>query len=235
MTEPAADYDRLWDEVYGDLQSCGPTHRHMHRLMRGLLRSVEYRSVLDVGVGFGHNLPLLTAGRRIEHLAGIDVSARAIEHVRSRFHGDFQQLDIATDRLAQSYDLVCCALILEHIAEDEAALRNMRELTSRCLLVVTIGGDYKRYEPWERQMGHIRNYARGELEHKLETAGFDVLRTVYWGFPFYSPLARTLQNRMTATSEMPLGARAIARILYAVYFLNSSRRGDLVLALARPR
>jgi len=235
MSDAAVDYDRVWEEVYGDLQDLGPTHRHMHRLMRRLLRRLDYSSALDVGVGFGHNLPLLTERRQIERLAGVDVSERAIEHVRRRFEGDFRQLDVATGSLAETYDLVCCALVLEHIVDDAAALGNMRRMTSGFLLAVTIAGDFKRYEPWERQMGHVRNYARGELERKLVSAGFEVVRTVYWGFPFYSPVSRTLQNRMTATSELPASARAIARLLYAVYFLNSSRRGDLVLALARPR
>jgi SAM-dependent methyltransferase len=231
----AVDYDRVWDEVYGDLQDLGPAHRHMHRLMRGLLRPLQYHSVLDVGVGFGHNLPLLTDGRRIERLAGIDVSERAIERVSSRFAGEFRRFDVAAGHLADTYELVCCALVLEHIADDHAALKNMRRMTSRYLLVVTIAGDYERYEPWERQVGHVRNYARGELERRLVSASFQVLRTVYWGFPFYSPVSRTLQNRMRVTSELSASARAIARVLYAVYFLNSRRRGDLVLALARPR
>jgi 2-polyprenyl-3-methyl-5-hydroxy-6-metoxy-1,4-benzoquinol methylase len=235
MADKTADYDRVWEEVYGDLQDIGPTHRHMHRIMRRLLHPLQYASVLDVGVGFGHNLPVLTAGRRIERLAGVDISERAIEHVGARYGGEFRRLDIEADHLGGRYDLVCCALVMEHVADDESALRNMRAMTSGYLLIVTIGGDFERYGPWERQMGHVRNYARGELERKLNAAGFEVLRTVYWGFPFYSPVSRMLQNRMTATSELPASARAIARLLYAIYFLNSSRRGDLVVALARPR
>lgn len=234
MAEVPVDYDQMWEEVYGDLQDLGPTHRHMHRLMRRLLRTIEYRSVLEVGVGFGHNLPVLTAERRLERLAGIDISGRSIGHVRQRFEGEFSQLDITAQALPQIYDLVCCALVLEHVIDDEAALRNMRSMASGYLLITTIAGDYERYAPWERQMGHVRNYAPGELERKLELAGFEVLRSVYWGFPFYSPISRILQNRMSASSELSPSARAIARILFAVYFLNSSRRGDLVLALARP-
>ena len=229
------DYDRVWEEVYGDLQDLGPTHAHMHRLMRRLLAPVEYASVLDVGVGFGHNLPVLTAGRPIERLAGIDLSSRAIKHVRDRWEGEFRQVDITTGGLAESYDLVCCALVLEHLRDDEAALHHMRRMTSGYLVVTTIAGNFERYLPWERQMGHVRNYQHGELERKLDSAGFEVLQVVYWGFPFYSPLSRILQNRMTATSRLPRSARAVARILYAVYFLNSRSRGDLVVALARPR
>jgi len=228
-------YDRMWDEVYGDLQDLGPTHQHLRRIMRRLLCSLEYRSALDVGVGFGHHLPLLTEGRRLERLAGVDVSQRALDHVERRWEGTFKQLDIAADRLPETFELVCCALVLEHVADDAAALANLRAMTSRFLLVATIAGRYERYLRWEAQMGHVRNYRRGELEAKLQRAGFEVLQAVHWGFPFYSPIARTLQNRMKASHEMSTASRLVARLLYAVFFFNSSRRGDLLVVLARPR
>jgi hypothetical protein len=121
------------------------------------------------------------------------------------------------------------------VTDDQAALANMRAMTSKYLLVATIGGHYERYRAWEEQVGHVRNYAPGELQRKLRAAGFEILETVSWGFPLYSPLARTLQNRMTLSSELSPSSRVIARILYPLFFLNSSRRGDLLLALARPR
>jgi SAM-dependent methyltransferase len=228
------DYDRIWEEVYGDLQDVGPTHRHMIRVMGRLLASLRYTSVLDVGVGFGHNLPVLSHGQRIERLAGVDVSERALDHVRQRWTGDFRRLDITAGHLDERYELVCCALVLEHLVDDLAALRNLRAMTSAHLLLTTIGGPYERYRPWEEQVGHVRNYGAGELESKLGAAGFTPVQVVRWGFPFFSPVARTLQNRMTLTHELSPSSRAIARILYGVFFLNSSRRGDLIVALARP-
>jgi SAM-dependent methyltransferase len=229
------DYDRIWDEVYGDMQDLGPTHRHMVRLMGGLLRRLEYGDVVDVGVGFGHNLPVLTRGRQLQRIAGVDISARAVEHVRSRWSGDFHELDITRERLPGRFDLVCCALLLEHLQDDVGALRNMRMMTARHLLVVTIGGEWARYRPWEQQVGHVRNYGPGELEAKLQASGFTLQRMIRWGFPLYSPVVRTLQNRMTLSSELSLPSRSLAHLLYAAFFLNSSRRGDLLIALAAPR
>jgi hypothetical protein len=75
---------------------------------------------------------------------------------------------------------------------------------------------------------------RGELEDKLRGASFEVERTIYWGFPFYSPLARTLQNRMTSTASYGLARRALAHAMYELFRLNSSRRGALLIVLARP-
>lgn len=232
-TPAAPDYDRVWEEVYGDLQDFGPTHRHMIRMMGRMLAPLQYASVLDVGVGFGHNLPVLTGGRRIDKLAGIDISERALEHVRGEWQGDFRRADITSERLPERYELVCCALVLEHLLDDVAALSNLRAMSDRYLLITTIGGKYERYRPWEEQVGHVRNYGPGELEQKLGQAGFSVLAFTRWGFPFYSPLARTLQNRMTATHDLSPGSRLAARILYPVFFLNSSRRGDLLVVLAQ--
>ncbi|MBV9837521.1 MAG: class I SAM-dependent methyltransferase [Solirubrobacterales bacterium] len=231
----ASGYDRLWEDVYGDLQEVGPAHRHLARLLARMLGELEYASVLEVGVGFGHNLPVLTARRRISRLAGVDASELAVRHVAARWVGEFELLNIATERLDQAFDLVCCALVLEHVPDDRAALANMRAMCSKYLLIATIGGRFERYRPWEEQVGHVRNYAPGELQAKLTDAGFELLQTVCWGFPFYSPLARTLQNRIAASHELSAGARLLARLLYAIYFLNSSRRGDLLLVLAAPR
>jgi SAM-dependent methyltransferase len=234
MPEVASDYDRMWDEVYGDLQDLGPTHRHLDRIVRRILAPLEYRSVLDVGVGFGHNLAALTEGREQTRVAGVDISQRAIEHVRARWRGEFHRLDITEESLPERFDLVFSALVLEHLIDDEAALANMRKMTARHVLVATIGGDYERDRPWEEQVGHVRNYGPGELEAKLSAAGFTPVVSVAWGFPLYSPVARRLQNRMRLTHELSRFSRLSARIMYRLFFLNSSRRGDLLLALARP-
>lgn len=229
------DYDQVWEEVYGDLQDLGPTHLHMRRIMSRMLAPLQYSSVLDVGVGFGHNLPLLTQGRQITRIAGIDISERAVSEVRRHWQGEFTQLDITEGSLPDTFDLVCCSLVLEHVSDDAATLANLRRMTSKFLLLTTIGGRLERYLPWERQMGHVRNYAPGELEAKLESAGLEVIDFRRWGFPFYSPLLRLVLNRATASKEMSSGSRLAGKLLYWLFFLNSSRRGDVLIVLARPQ
>ena len=44
----------------------------------------------------------------------------------------------------------------------------------------------------EAGIGHVRNYSRIELARKLELAGLEVLWVHGWGFPFYSPVYRSL-------------------------------------------
>jgi SAM-dependent methyltransferase len=234
MTSRTPDYDELWHSAYGDMQERGPVHRHMRRLLRGLLAEVDYRSAIEIGCGAGHNFELLEDGRPELRLAGIDVSQAALESARGRHPSvELHQLDIQQRPADGRWDLALCALVLEHLPDDEAALRNIRAMTSGHLVLATIGGELDRYRHWEEAVGHVRNYRPGELEAKLTRAGFTVERLVQWGFPLWSPLARLLQGQMTPRARFGLGARAAAAIAGAAFHLNSSRRGDLLLVHAR--
>jgi SAM-dependent methyltransferase len=235
MTGPAPvvpNYDDVWNAAYGEMQDRGPVHLHMRRMLGRLLGRLDYESVLDVGCGAGHNLPVVCAGRSLRRVTGVDISEEALGRARDRSPAEFQRLDIEAGALPGTWDLVFSSLVLEHVPDDRAALRHMRAMCGRHLVVTTIAGDFERYRPWEEQMGHVRNYARGELEEKLGEAGFRVRETIYWGRPFYTPLARTLQNRMTSEPEFTPATRAIAWTMHKLYYLNSARRGDLLIARA---
>jgi trans-aconitate methyltransferase len=229
---PVTDYDVMWREVYGEIQDRGPVHRHMRRLLRRLLAELDYRSALDVGCGAGHNLPLLTEERRLERLVGVDLVEEPLSRARRRADGEFRRLDVESEALDERFELVFTSLLLEHLPDDVAALRNLRAMAERHLVATTIAGDFERYRRFDEQVGHVRNYRRGELEDKLADAGFRVRRAVYWGFPFYSPLVRTVQNRTRPSALQGPAARAAAAALYGLYFLNSVRRGDLLIVHA---
>lgn len=236
MTDGAQhDYDEIWSEVYGDIQEHGPVHRHLQRLVKREIEPLAYTSVLEVGCGPGHNLPMLTHGRHIERIGGMDISEVALSTARDRFDGTFILGDIQHTPLEGQWDLVFCSLVMEHLPDDLAALRHMRPAVGNHLLLTTIAGDFERYRSWEDRMGHVRNYARGELEEKLEATGFRVIRSTYWGWPFYTPLVRTVQNRSAVgTGEFNAATRLIASATWLLYHLNSHRRGDVLVTLAEP-
>ena len=84
----------------------------------------------------------------------------------------------------------------------------------------------------ERAIGHFRNYSDVELRAKAEAAGLRVVDIFGWGFPFYSPLYRTV------IEWLPRGPPkgnfdVIANFLYWLYAFNIPRRGDVVIMLVR--
>lgn len=228
-----SDYDVIWRDVYGDMQDYGPTHRHMRRIVESIVRDIDYETILDVGCGAGHNFDQLMKDKQISRLTGADISQDALNVAQSRFNGDFHKLDITRDKLDGQWDLVFTSLLLEHVEDDISALKNMRAMTGKYLLLTTIAGNFERYRKWDEQMGHVRNYQAGELEQKLAQCGYTVERSIYWGFPFFTPIARTLQNYRTSRSSFSRMARLQAEIMYYLYFLNSWKRGDLLIILAR--
>ena len=128
--------------------------------------------------------------------------------------------------------MVFCSDVLEHIPEDEAVIKNLYAMTKKYCLVATMQG---RMRDFEKTIGHVRNYKYGELAEKMKAAGFKNLRIVEWGWPLYSPLYRNLHNSggIHKLSEGKMGfiKRLASVILYYIFFLNSSRRGDIIYIL----
>jgi SAM-dependent methyltransferase len=227
-------YEHLWTEAWGDLQRYGPASRHQRRVTARMLDAAPFGSVLDVGCGDGTNLAFLAHRYRPAVMAGLDVSsaavARATERVpRAAFHvGDAS----AAAQLGR-FDLVTCIDVLEHVDDDERLLNALSAASARYVFCVTVQGRMRR---GEREIGHVRNYRIGELQEKVAGAGLRVREAVEWGFPFYSPVFRSLVAG-SASESLSYGRYGVARrllceALYRVFLLNSWRRGDRIFLLA---
>ncbi len=232
--EPTAFYDELWQTTWGDMQSVGPVHRHTQDDVLKVVSSVDVASILDVGCGSGENLARLARAGSYS-LAGTDISSGGLELARGRVGSavPLHELDIEHARLTEKFDLVMSVQVVEHLIDDVAAIRNMAAMTRRYVYTSTISGRMRRSE---RAIGHVRNYSALELTRKHELAGLEVLWIRGWGFPFYSPLYRTLAEFLPGgppTGQVSGLGRAVANGLYHLYRLNVQGRGDVISLLAR--
>jgi SAM-dependent methyltransferase len=236
MMIKAPDYDAGWTTDWDDMKRYGPFARHVRRLIMSLMRTVEFEAVLDVSCGQGSLLLDIAATFPKAKLFGTEISTAALEMVKTRVpHGQFRRLDLEKDLLDRRFDFVVCSEVLEHIHDDTSAIRHLRAMTNKYLIVSSPQGRMRSLEP--AAYGHVRNYARGELVAKLTQAGLHVLKVIEWGFPLYSPLYRDLMNLIGGrgtTGQYGAGQKLAAQIIYLLFKLNSSKRGDELVVLAEP-
>jgi 2-polyprenyl-3-methyl-5-hydroxy-6-metoxy-1,4-benzoquinol methylase len=226
-------YDLLWRGYWGDMQRLGPVHRHIRDDLVRQAGALDVHSILDVGCGSGENLAALAAVGRYE-LAGVDISSEGIELARKSVPsaGMLSVLNVEQHALPERYDLVVSIQVVEHIVDDMAAIRNIAKMARRYVFISTLAG---RMRASEVLTGHVRNYSPVELRRKLEVAGLRVIDVHGWGFPFYSPIYRSLIELLPGGPPAgPAGSasRLVARALYQLYRLNWPGRGDVLSALA---
>lgn len=132
--------------------------RFLHRVSE--LAAVERpRRVLEVGCGEGIVLATLAARLPGTRLDGLEIDETALEEARNRCPGATL---VRGDACAvpfddQSFDLVVCLEVLEHLPEPARALRELRRVTrAGCLLSVP-------YEPYFR----LGNLLRGKNVARL--------------------------------------------------------------------
>lgn len=232
------DYEGIWKGVWGDMQKYGPVHRHHRRLfslMFNKLPKNEISTIADIGCGEGSNLYFLKTQFPNAKLFGFDVSNSALEAAKANVDADFAILDIQKEIPTETFNLVFCSDVVEHLENDVAAIENMKRITNGYALIATVQGRMRKNES---SIGHVRNYAYGELKRKIESAGYEVIQIIEWGYPLYSPLFRDIISLFPSTEQYSYGAyntvkKLISHFLYILFLLNRSDKGDVIFVLAK--
>ncbi|MFL2770839.1 MAG: class I SAM-dependent methyltransferase [Rhodospirillaceae bacterium] len=238
MMEPALDapaYDDLWAAGWDDTRLYGPMARHSRRIVKVLCADLSPCSILDVGCGEGSMLKTLMSIHTGAKCTGVEISEKAIHLAKHALpRASFRYCDITIESLDETFDLVVSADVVEHIEEDTKAIKNMVAMTQPGgrIIISTLQGRMRKFE---KQVGHVRNYAPGELEEKLKAAGVSIEQVITWGWPFYSPLYRNLLdilgNRGTIGNFGPI-RKLICHLLYVLFLFNRSTKGDYLFVRA---
>jgi SAM-dependent methyltransferase len=140
--------------------------------------------IADVGCSTGYLLEDLRRAYPSATLVGLDLVAAGL-HKAHRLVPSASLLlaDVTALPFADaSVDAIVSANVLEHVPDDEAALRELRRVLrpgARAALIVPAGPGL--YDYYDKLLGHERRYSRGELAGKARDAGFDVVRDAYIG------------------------------------------------------
>lgn len=141
---------------------------------------------LDIGSGNGVFLNyLIDLGFRGE---AIDISREAISFARKQIkYGDSVKIklqDLFDYKPARKYDLVFCFETLEHIEDDNKAMKKIYSfLKPGGHLICSVPAHRKEWSRLDELKGHFRRYEREELREKIINAGFKVEYIYSYGFP----------------------------------------------------
>ena len=192
--------------------------RRYNTFLWELIRPYVGRCVLEVGAGTGVMTQYLATRER---LVATDVDPQYVDLLRRTFAGqpnvEVHPLDLARagdDGFAPgSFDTVVCANVLEHVADDRAALRALRELLRPGGRVVLIIPALRAlYGTIDRAIGHYRRYSRREVEERLREAGLAVEHVSYFnllGVPGWYLNARVLRRRTVPGLQARLHDRLV--------------------------
>ena len=175
--------DDLYDERYGHaiLHSLSATHR-FNRWMADAIRPWVGERVLEIGAGLG-NLTRQFLPR--DAYTASDIDTLHLHYLAARFAGHarvaVRRLDAACaadfQGLKNALDTIICLNVLEHIADDGAALTNFfAALTPGGRALILVPHHPRLAGSLDEVLGHVRRYTRQELTDKLSAAGFQVER-----------------------------------------------------------
>ena len=173
--------DDLYEEKYGHavLHSLSGARRLNRWMARRIMPHVG-QNVLEIGAGLG-NLTRQLQPRDSYVATDIDpLCLESLENAFSRRPGmQVAPLDVARPEdfapFAGKIDTVVCLNVLEHVPDDQAGLRNIRDaLAPGGRAVVLVPWGRRLFGSLDRAVGHVRRYSRGELRRKIEAAGLEV-------------------------------------------------------------
>ncbi len=167
------------DPLHATLRRMAVLDRYNAFLFETVSPAIGQR-VLEVGSGTGTMTHYLRGRDRV---FATDVDPQYVHLLERRFE-HASNVEVATLDLGetvpevvarQRYDTILCLNVLEHVADDRAAVRRLAELLEPGgRLIVLVPAHRGLFGEMDRAVGHHRRYSRGELARVLAEAGLAV-------------------------------------------------------------
>jgi SAM-dependent methyltransferase len=105
--------------------------------------------------------------------------------------GDLEHLELEHE----TFDAAVCGEVLEHLADDAAAMRSIvAALKPGGVGVLSVPARPDRYSWLDRWAGHYRRYDEGSIRALVVDAGLTIEQLILWGFPFMALYERFVQR-----------------------------------------
>lgn len=144
--------------------------KQFYRRIANMLTDKKIDSIADMGCGEGFGLKNMAIKKIGKEYLGLDVSKKALRLAKEMnpefkyVHGDIYKTPFEDNK----FDLVVCSEVLEHLKKPEVAIKEIKRISKKYILITVP------YEPWFR----ILNFLRGKY---LETWGNHPEHINWWG------------------------------------------------------
>lgn len=191
--------------------------------------------VVDLGCSSGYLLEDLHARHPDALLIGVDLVAAGLRKAHENVPAArLVQADVCALPLEDAaVDAIVSANLLEHVPDDEQALREIRRVLrpgGRGVVVVPAGPGT--YDYYDRFLGHERRYDRGELAAKARSAGLEVDEDIHLGSLIYPPFWLVKQRNRRRYDALR-GEQLKARVAADISGTSDARIGRLACTLER--
>lgn len=236
---PNRDSGDNWDQLWADYASAielNPAQKLRRRLIISWMKRFagSELKILDIGSGQGDMIADLQRELPRAKLLGVDLSSVGVE-IASRKAPNARFLvrnllypgEIPPE-WRQWANAAVCSEVLEHVDEPDRLLRGAADyLAPGGYLFVTVPGGP--ISAFDRHIGHRRHFTPRLLEEVIVRAGFDPVRVVGAGFPFFNAYRLIVIAKGEALIERArLGAARLSLIeRTAAFVFDLAFRGNL--------
>lgn len=247
----ADDWEEHWSEFTAAAES-NPAQRYRRNVLLRLLHGHGCSTgarILDIGSGQGDLAADLCSAFTRADVLGIELSATGVEVAKKKVPAArFLQRDLlGSSEIPHEFlgwaQFATCSEVLEHLDEPRQLLSNATEyLAPGCVLIVTVPGGPR--SAFDIHLGHRQHFTDASITRLLEECGFQDVRAVRAGFPFFNlyRLVVILRGKKlivdaaaSSRASMSLLARTVMRV-FGILFkvsLSDTPWGWQIVAIGR--
>jgi len=195
------------------------------RIIRSYFPEIKKARCADIGASTGANLTLFSELGVLDSV-GLEYQYEAIQLAKRKssfpiLQGSGENLPFSND----SFDLVTCTDVLEHITNDDSTIREInRVLKPGGYVLITVPAFQSLWGHQDEVSHHLRRYTRRDIEKIVTQEGFEIMESFYFNWIMFLPvwiirlISRLVSFKMR--SEGDINSPTLNKMMMIVFRLD---------------